>query len=71
MWFETQVGRPLRALRIVDARYLGGGRTGAAYQLDVSPGGVLSSQLNAERIGKLRETLVDACPPELKGREGA
>ena len=51
---------------------LGGGRTTATYQLDVNPGGVLNFLLNAERIGKLRETLVDARPPELKARaEGA
>lgn len=49
-----------------------GGRTSASYQLDVNPGGVLNFLLNAERIGKLRETLVDARPPELKARaEGA
>jgi len=45
-----------------------GARTGATYQLDVNPGGVLNFLLNAERIGKLRETLVDARPPELKAR---
>lgn len=51
---------------------LGAGRTGATYQLDVNPGGVLNFLLNAERVGKLRETLVDARPPELKARaEGA
>ena len=50
---------------------LGGGRTGATYQLDVNPGGVLNFLLNAERIGKLRETLVDARPPELKARAEA
>ena len=50
---------------------LGGGRTGATYQLDVNPGGVLNFMLNAERIGKLRETLVDARPPELKARAEA
>ncbi len=47
---------------------LGGGRTSATYQLDVNPGGVLSFLLNEERIGKLRENLVDARPPELKAR---
>lgn len=47
---------------------LGDGRTGAIYQLDVNPGGVLKFLLNAERIGKLRATLVDARPPELKAR---
>jgi ribosome-associated toxin RatA of RatAB toxin-antitoxin module len=50
---------------------LGSGRTGATYQLDVNPGGVLNFLLNAERIGKLRETLVDARPPELKARAEA
>ena len=50
---------------------LGGGRTGATYRLDVNPGGVLNFLLNAERIGKLRETLVDARPPELKARAEA
>ncbi|MDP1848302.1 MAG: SRPBCC family protein [Solirubrobacteraceae bacterium] len=48
--------------------HVGDGRTGATYQLDVNPGGVLNFLLNAERIGKLRETLVDARPPELKAR---
>jgi ribosome-associated toxin RatA of RatAB toxin-antitoxin module len=47
---------------------LGGERTAATYQLDVNPGGVLNFLLNEERIGKLRETLVDARPPELKAR---
>lgn len=50
---------------------LGDGRTGATYQLDVNPGGVLNFLLNAERIGKLRESLVDARPPELKARAEA
>jgi len=51
---------------------LGGGRTGATYQLDVNPGGVLNFLLNAERLGKLRELLVDVRPGELKARaEGA
>jgi ribosome-associated toxin RatA of RatAB toxin-antitoxin module len=51
---------------------LGGGRTKATYQLDVNPGGVLNFFLNEERIGKLRETLVDVRPGELKARaEGA
>ena len=50
----------------------GDGRTAATYQLEVKPGGVLSFLLNAERLGKLRATLVDARPPELKARaEGA
>ncbi len=47
---------------------LGDGRTKATYQLDVNPGGVLNFLLNAERIGKLRETLVDVRPGELKAR---
>ncbi len=38
------------------------------YQLDVNPGGVLNFLLNEERIGKLRELLVDSRPPELKAR---
>ena len=50
---------------------LGGGRTSATYQLDVNPGGVLNFLLNAERVGKLREALVDARPPELKARAEA
>lgn len=51
---------------------LGGGRTGATYQLDVNPGGVLNFLLNEERLGKLRELLVDVRPGELKARaEGA
>lgn len=47
---------------------LGGGRTKATYQLDVNPGGVLNFLLNEERIGKLRATLVDVRPGELKAR---
>ena len=47
---------------------LGDGRTKATYQLDVNPGGVLNFLLNAERIGKLRESLVDVRPGELKAR---
>jgi ribosome-associated toxin RatA of RatAB toxin-antitoxin module len=47
---------------------LGDGRTAATYQLDVNPGGVLNFLLNEERIGKLRELLVDSRPPELKAR---
>ena len=47
---------------------LGDGRTGVTYQLDVNPGGVLNFLLNEERIGKLRELLVDSRPPELKAR---
>ena len=51
---------------------LGDDRTGVTYQLDVNPGGVLNFLLNEERIGKLRELLVDSRPPELKARvEGA
>ena len=50
---------------------VGDGCTKATYQLDVNPGGVLNFLLNAERIGKLRETLVDARPPELKERAEA
>lgn len=47
---------------------LGGGRTRATYALDVNPGGVLNFFLNEQRIGKLRETLVDVRPGELKAR---
>ncbi len=47
---------------------LGDGRTKVTYQLDVNPGGVLNFLLNAERIGRLRETLVDVRPGELKAR---
>ena len=50
---------------------LGGGRTKATYQLDVNPGGVLSFLLNSERIGKLRASLVDVRPGELKARAEA
>jgi ribosome-associated toxin RatA of RatAB toxin-antitoxin module len=50
---------------------LGGDRTGATYQLDVNPGGVLNFLLNEERIGKLRELLVDVRPGELKARAEA
>ncbi len=50
---------------------LGGGRTAATYALDVNPGGVLNFLLNEERIGKLREALVDSRPPELKARATA
>ena len=50
---------------------LGDGRTRATYQLDVKPGGVLNFLLNAERIGKLRATLVDVRPGELKARAEA
>lgn len=47
---------------------LGDGRTKATYQLDVNPGGVLNFFLNEERVIKLRETLVDTRPGELKAR---
>ncbi|MEA2194374.1 MAG: hypothetical protein QOG42_808, partial [Solirubrobacteraceae bacterium] len=50
---------------------LGEGRTNATYQLDVNPGGVLNFLLNEERIGKLRELLVDVRPGELKARAEA
>ena len=50
---------------------LGDGRTRATYQLDVNPGGVLNFFLNEERVGKLRETLVDVRPGELKARAEA
>jgi ribosome-associated toxin RatA of RatAB toxin-antitoxin module len=47
---------------------LGDDRTRATYQLDVNPGGVLNFFLNEERLGKLREVLVDVRPVELKAR---
>lgn len=50
---------------------LGDGRTNATYQLDVNPGGVLNFLLNEERLGKLREILVDVRPGELKARAEA
>jgi uncharacterized membrane protein len=50
---------------------LGDGRTRATYQLDVNPGGVLNFFLNEERIGKLRASLVDVRPGELKARAEA
>lgn len=50
---------------------LGDGRTRATYQLDANPGGVLNFFLNDERVGKLRETLVDVRPGELKARAEA
>lgn len=50
---------------------LGDGRAKATYQLDVNPGGVLNLFLNEERIGKLRESLVDVRPGELKARAEA
>ena len=68
MTFERDLGRPLGAVGLVDARDLGDGRTNATYQLDVNPGGVLNFLLNEERLGKLREILVDVRPGELKAR---
>jgi hypothetical protein len=50
---------------------LGDGRTRATYALDVNPGGVLNFFLNEQRIGKLRESLVDVRPGELKARAEA
>lgn len=50
---------------------LGDGRTKANYQLDVKPGGLLNLLLNDERVGKLRATLVDVRPGELKARAEA
>jgi uncharacterized membrane protein len=50
---------------------LGGGRTKATYQLDVNPGRVLNFLLNEERLGKLREALVDVRPGELRARAEA
>lgn len=50
---------------------LGDGRTKATYQLDVNPGRVLSFFLDKERVGKLREALVDVRPGELKARAEA
>ncbi len=47
---------------------LDGGRTRATYQLDVNPGGVLNFFLNEQRLARLRETLVDVRPAELKAR---
>lgn len=47
---------------------LGEERTRATYALDVNPGGVLAFLLNAERLGKLRASLVDVRPGELKAR---
>lgn len=45
---------------------LGGGRTKVTYQLDVEAGGVLRFLLNEERVAKLRQTLVDVRPGELR-----
>jgi uncharacterized membrane protein len=51
---------------------LGDGRTRATYELEVNPGGVIGLFLNDEREAKLRQTLVDVRPGELKARvEGA
>jgi ribosome-associated toxin RatA of RatAB toxin-antitoxin module len=51
---------------------LGDGRTRATYELEVDPGAVIGFLLNDERKEKLRATLVDARPAELKARvEGA
>jgi uncharacterized membrane protein len=51
---------------------LGDGRTRATYDLEVDPGGVIGLFLNDEREAKLRQTLVDVRPGELKARvEGA
>ncbi len=50
---------------------LGGGRTRATYALDVDPGRVLGFFLNDERVAKLRETLVEVRPGELKARAEA
>ncbi|MBW3654065.1 MAG: SRPBCC family protein [Actinobacteria bacterium] len=50
---------------------LGDARTKATYQLDVNPGRVLSFFLDKERVGKLREALVDVRPGELKARAEA
>ncbi len=47
---------------------LGEGRTRATYELDVDPGSVIGFLLNAERKEKLRASLVDARPDELKAR---
>lgn len=50
---------------------VGEGRTRATYQLDVNPGGVLNLLLSSDRVAKLRETLVDVRPDELKARAEA
>jgi uncharacterized protein YndB with AHSA1/START domain len=47
---------------------LGDGRTRATYDLRVDPGGVIGLFLNDEREAKLRQTLVDVRPGELKAR---
>ena len=47
---------------------LGEGRTSATYELEVDPGAVIGFLLNDERKEKLRASLVDARPDELKAR---
>jgi len=47
---------------------LGDGRTRATYALEVDPGGVLNLFINSNVEQKLRGTLVDARPAELKAR---
>ena len=47
---------------------LGDGRTRATYELEVDPGTVIGFLLNDERKEKLRASLVDARPAELKAR---
>jgi ribosome-associated toxin RatA of RatAB toxin-antitoxin module len=47
---------------------LGDGRTRATYELEVDPGAVIGFLLNDERKEKLRASLVDARPDELKAR---
>jgi len=47
---------------------LGDGRTRATYTLEVDPGGILKMLINSSVEEKLRGTLVDARPAELKTR---
>ncbi|MEA2232666.1 MAG: hypothetical protein QOD83_2482 [Solirubrobacteraceae bacterium] len=47
---------------------LGDGRTRATYELVVKPGGVLNFLLNDATTKRLRESLVDVRPRELKAR---
>ena len=47
---------------------LGDGRTRATYELEVNPGGVLNLLLNDATTARLRATLVDVRPGELKAR---
>lgn len=47
---------------------LGDGRTRATYTLVVDPGGILNMLINASVEERLRGTLVDARPAELKAR---